>query len=161
MSTDYYSAGGIGILLSYPSGIPKKYRRTEPEKSHLEDRFDPKTGKHIGQVTVTDHEEYEVLHNGKGKEYDVADDPESALYDFLCDLLTDANFSVGIYEVDQLVEQIELETADEDGTFLFIGGAGETMQDRIREISKIYKKLVRLGFKYMTRPDVHFWVMCS
>lgn len=162
MSVDYFSAGGIGILLPFPSGIPKRFRRTEPEKSHLEDRYDEKTGKHIGQVKVVDSVEYETLHNGS-KNYNINDYDctESELYAFFSDLV-DGDFSIGVYDFDQLAEELELGTYDDkDTSFIFIGGAGKEMEIRVSETRKVYAQLKELGFKRVVKPDVHFWTMCS
>lgn len=50
----------VGWVLS-EKDIPEKLRKTLPEKSHMEDRFDEKTGKKLKPEKVLDEEEHEVF----------------------------------------------------------------------------------------------------
>ena len=55
MSTNYSFRLSVGFEIGYDQ-ILKKYGEYMPEKSHMEDRFDPRTGKKSVQVKVVDHE---------------------------------------------------------------------------------------------------------
>jgi hypothetical protein len=55
MSTNYSFRLSVGFEIGYDQ-ILKKYGKYLPEMSHMEDRFDPRTGKKSGQEKVVDHE---------------------------------------------------------------------------------------------------------
>lgn len=68
MSVDYDASLVIGWVFE-GDNIPKKFYKSKPEKSHMEDRFSEKTGQKIGQIKVVDEEARDVLVLD-GKEYD-------------------------------------------------------------------------------------------
>lgn len=60
MSTEYNADCFVGFAFQRED-IPARYRKNKPEKSHIEKRFDPKTGKPTLDEKVIDSEEEDVL----------------------------------------------------------------------------------------------------
>jgi hypothetical protein len=77
MSTDYSARLGIGFVFK-TNDINDKFWEEVPEKSHMEDRFDPKTGKKMAPVKVVDQERGSVL-KFHGKTYEDIDVLVSAI----------------------------------------------------------------------------------
>lgn len=75
MGTERYDELVIGFVVEVYDAL-KPFEVTVPERSHMEERFDPKTGKKLAPVKVTDVEEHTEWHvDGKVFEesYDVLD----------------------------------------------------------------------------------------
>lgn len=60
MSIEYDSVLVVGWLLD-KNDLPKKFIKNLPETSHMEDRFDPKTGQKVTSEVVIDSEEREIF----------------------------------------------------------------------------------------------------
>lgn len=65
MGIDYSASIAFGCRVT-PEMIGQVFGVTLPEKFHMEDRFDPKTGKKLPQVKVIDWEEMNVYKIDKG-----------------------------------------------------------------------------------------------
>jgi hypothetical protein len=85
MSTSYSFSLAVGFLVT-EGEIDELFRKqTRPEKFHMEDRFDSKTGKRTGEVKVVDEDaSSELVIDGKV----VEDDPETVMR-ALCALISD------------------------------------------------------------------------
>lgn len=143
MGIDYSVNLGIGYIID-SEDLFAPFRVDIPEKSHMEDRFDPKTGKKIAPVKVVDEEaceEYEY----KGKRYeDVYDLSHALAKDLECGISNNGGYSDG----DTYYVTVDVATDDsglEEGRFI-VGGAAKfddvtAMRAQLTKLKKAFKKL--------------------
>jgi hypothetical protein len=79
MSTDYYIELAVGFEI-HINDLLAPFEKISPEKSHLEDRYDEKTGKKLDPVRVVDQEE-QVVWKINGEEFDCEDSAADAVAD--------------------------------------------------------------------------------
>ena len=84
MSIDYTISLAVGYIIPEDE-LTRVFGKTTPKKSHLEDRFDPKTGKKLAPVEVVDENSYTTIVY-KGEEIE---DGESELADLIREDLDD------------------------------------------------------------------------
>lgn len=74
MSTSYTFSLTVGYRIS-SRALLAPYAQKSPERFHMEDRYDPKTGQKLKPVKVIDQEEYEsyVLDGEEIEEYEIGE----------------------------------------------------------------------------------------
>ena len=102
MSTETEVDFGIGWIID-DDLLPASMKKTIPEKSHQEKRFDPKSGKELPSETVIDVEESEVFVL-KGKEYSDDDD----FYEALAKAVGGNLVEFGCYNAGEVSHMIEI-----------------------------------------------------
>jgi len=80
MGIDYTVRLAVGFRIS-DADLMKRFAKKEPEKSHMEKRFDPKTGKRLKDEKVIDYEGGEFLYDIDGKE----ETDETSLLEQICE----------------------------------------------------------------------------
>jgi hypothetical protein len=141
MGTEYNSSLGIGFRVRY-SQLLEKFGRKTSERFHMEDRFDPKTGKKTGPVKVIDQEEMvSFIFDGEDFQDDVY-----ALVEAIQEKVGCAHYE----EVDETgledalyVFGPNIRTDDED-TFSY-GRFNTYGPMMVRDIVAVQEELVRIG----------------
>jgi hypothetical protein len=138
MSTEYDANYVVGWLLD-EDNIPKKYRSFRKEVSHLEDRFDPKTGKKITQEKVIDSEEQDIFVL-EGEEYD----DSSEFFEHLAITIGGVTEQVGDFNGGDVSYAIEpaIDKADmNEGDLKVL-----SMPKYTKKLKVMQRKLAKLGF---------------
>ena len=60
MGIDYSSVLGVGFVFPLEE-VLDSFRKVDPEQSHTEDRYDPKTGEKLEPVKVVDQEKHDTF----------------------------------------------------------------------------------------------------
>lgn len=136
MGIDYSFNLAVGFIVDTEDFI-KPFRTMNEEKFHMEDRFDPKSGKKVGQEKVID-QEAEEAYTYKGKTYEEQ-------YEFLEALCEDLGCTVddggGYSDNEKVYISVDFETDDsgQDYGRVCVGGAAT-----FDEIAKCKKKCADL-----------------
>jgi hypothetical protein len=149
MGIDYSSNLLIGYAFE-AKAVEAPFARTVPEKSHMEDRFDPKTGKKLDPVKVVDDEERDVWEfNGESFE------DREELYTALAAAAKCQYVLYGQSEYVAFGPDIELSSENPDCGHVYF--AGNLSYDAVvkakAEVRRIGKKLRKFGLE-LPEPEV-------
>lgn len=142
MSTEYNADCFVGFAFQRED-IPARYRKNKPEKSHIEKRFDPKTGKPTLDEKVIDSEEEDVL-IFDGEEFE----DEHEFFDVIAAEVGGTCCMSGNFIDGDMVFMIEPPIKTKHERYLF-----EDVVKSAKTVRSMYKKLKKLGFK-VTAPVV-------
>lgn len=143
MGIDYSVNLGIGYILDQED-IIAPFRVEVPEKFHMEDRFDPKTGKKIAPVKVIDAE--------AGEEYEYKGERFEDTYELFerlgSELGCDINNCGGYSDGETIRVTLDVDTDEsgiDDGRFT-VGGAAKfddvtALRAQLTKLKKDFKKL--------------------
>lgn len=143
MGIDYSVNLGIGYILDRED-IIAPFRVEVPEKFHMEDRFDPKTGKKLAPVKVVDEE--------GGEEFEYKGERHEDSYELFQAIGEDLGCNIdncgGYTDGETIRVTLEIETDDsgvDDGMFT-VGGAASfddvtAKRAELKELKKRFKKL--------------------
>lgn len=152
MGIDYSFSIGIGYVVSYDSLVEalEPWAVKTEDDFHMEDRFDPKTGKKIGQEKVVDFEGETTYKLGK-KKFEYEDEFLEALFDsFGAEYSNDGGMS------EATVAYITVKTEhtgedDFDGGRVFAGSSilfSEAMATKTKAaLKKLAKQLTKMGLE--------------
>jgi hypothetical protein len=143
MGVSYDAGLSIGYTIDLDN-IPKRYRKRRERQAHLEDRYDPKTGRKLaGQVEMVEQEAGDVW-TFQDKDYEDVNDfldtislAVGALHGEYGDLNNDP--------VEEHVHRIELPIPEKQGDCTGVDFAWLTEQ--LEAVQEIGHKLNKLGFK--------------
>jgi hypothetical protein len=147
MGIDYQFSLGIGFILDRED-VVAPFRVEVPEKFHMEDRFDPKTGKPIEPVKVIDEEAGEAF-VVDGTTYEDGYDFFEALGSKLgCSIANQGGYSDG----ETLYLTVDVERTDEDyldDGRISVGSsiAFDNVTASRAAIMELSKKLKKLGIE--------------
>jgi len=156
MSTDYSFGIAAGFEVSVKL-IIRNWGRTFPEKSHMEERFDPKSGKKLASEKVVDREEglYFIL-GGKEVRFDEPQEVIEALGEELeadVQLVDDSPHDLS--DEDFVLISPRIKCRDPSAFDLEYGrvtaAGGFLIEDLARELPK-FKKLEAFLKKHRLRP---------
>jgi hypothetical protein len=145
MSTEYDSVLVVGWLLD-KNDLPKKFIKNLPETSHMEDRFDPKTGQKVVSEVVIDSEEREIFVLD-GIEYE----DEVEFFYTLAHKVGAVASQVSIYP-DGMRYALEPKIARRSRANWCLLGLYD-MAKYAKSAKAIHNKLIKLGFK-LPKPKV-------
>lgn len=149
----YFEAGvGIGFPF-YPDKTLKKFKKKLPEKSHEEERWDPKTGEEVGLEQVVDEEEREVIEfDGKTFELNERFFPEEEVLEYI------AKKAGGIYARSGACNTNgEIDPAYTTHSFDIVGykdDLGWILKNAKKKCDKLHKKLTAMGIKGLFKPCI-------
>jgi hypothetical protein len=152
-----YDAGlSIGYTIDIDN-IPDKYRKRRERQAHLEDRYDPKTGKKLA-------EQVEVLEQEEGELWTLQDKDYEDASDFLDAIAQAVGAFHGEYgdlnndPVEEHLHRIELPIPEKQGDYTGVDLAWLTGQlEAVREIGHRLKKL---GFKIDKPTTAAYLAIC-
>lgn len=130
---------GFGYTVN-AEDVYSKYRITFPEESHMEDRFDPKTGRLVGQEKVID--EFETTtYTFDSRHCEEEEDLEGALADHLdCDVRVHGDtmfFTVNVKQTGE--DEFAVDDAVTTGSVLFKDVKG--LDSKLKKLADRMKKL--------------------
>jgi hypothetical protein len=142
MSTDYDADIAVGYIINL-SAIPKKLIKKLPEITHMEDRYDEKTGRKLpDQVEVVDSEERSVYIFDRS-EYD----EDNEFLDALAAKVGGEHGYNGNFASDDLVHWIGPKIPKSERNCEEAGYGLEWLATKTENIRAIGAKLRKLGFK--------------
>jgi len=148
MGIDYSFSLDIGYKIS-GEDLPDSMRKLTEEKSHMEDRFDPKTGKKLAPAKVVDEEGGLECFLLDGKEIEDTYELAEALADKLgCDVDCEHGYSGEDFSI---TFSLQLERTDEDdcdwgrvaigSSILFDEATSAKARAALKKLGKDLKKL--------------------
>ncbi len=154
MGIDYSFSLAVGFVVAMDS-LVKPFIVKKEEKFHMEDRFDPKTGKKIGQAKVVDQsaeEEYAY----KGETYECRYEMFEALeVDLDCSINSGGGYSDG--KTAYISVEFETDDSGEDYGRVCVGGKAtfEEVAKCKKKCADLKKTLTKLGVSSLGEAMVY------
>jgi hypothetical protein len=153
MSTDYDAILVVGYLVNanaFLAILEKEY----PEESHMETRFDPKTGKKFKKPEKVIDEEARTVYEFQGKRFETDEKQElvEAIEDhFKCDmwLYVDCREDEDAYLLG--ISSSKLSKTESDGETLTFAEVAKCRKD----VARIGRAMTKFGFKKLGLAGVH------